>query len=435
MKKVLIITYYWPPAGGPGVQRVLKFAKYLPEFGWEPVILTVKNGDYTAIDHSLSSEIRPGTLVHRSKNFEPYSIYKKFKGLKSDQFFDIDVLSQQKNQPEFKDKLINFIRKNFFIPDAKIGWLPFGILTGLKIIRKYNIDLIYSSSPPYTVSVIALLLKIFTRKKWVADFRDPWTEYLISPNRKFIAKKIDRFLEYQVFKKCDMFTCAWPGIIDIFHEKYPDVNLEKTSLIPNGYDFDLPKTSNKNEKFILSFSGSLYGKRYPEKFIENLGTLLNHNNFLKENFLLRIIGRIDTKIKSHLKTHLKDNLLVVDYLNHDKLLAYLFNSDALWLVIDDVPESRHIVAGKTYEYIGLQKPILACVPVESQTAQIIQTTNSGVCIDSNDSKQIESTLIKWIDNWKNNQDILKFNLPEIKKYKRETLAKELANVLDSIHSY
>ncbi|MDA3871426.1 MAG: glycosyl transferase family 1, partial [Candidatus Marinimicrobia bacterium] len=171
MKKVLIITYYWPPAGGPGVQRVLKFAKYLPQFGWQPIILTVKNGEYSAIDESLIKEIPKECIVYKTKTFEPYNLYKKFVGKKKDEKLPTYILNTNKND-NLNNKIAKWIRANLFIPDARIGWISHIVREGMKIIEKENPDIIFSSSPPHSLQIGAKKLAKKSGLKWVADFRD-----------------------------------------------------------------------------------------------------------------------------------------------------------------------------------------------------------------------------------------------------------------------
>jgi hypothetical protein len=187
MKKVLIITYYWPPAGGPGVQRILKFAKYLPDFGWQPLVLTVSKGEYPALDKSLYKEIPQEAEVFKTKSFEPNLLYKKFVGLDQDASIPISVLSEEKSS--LKKSLAHWIRINFFIPDAKIGWQPFAITEGKRIIENHQPDIIFSSSPPPTVHLIARRLKKYARLKWVADFRDPWTDIHYYENQNRIRRR------------------------------------------------------------------------------------------------------------------------------------------------------------------------------------------------------------------------------------------------------
>ena len=218
MRKVLIIAYYWPPAGGAGVQRVLKFAKYLPQFGWEPVILTVETPDSPIEDYSLLEDIPPNTKVYKTKALEPFNFYKKVTGRKKEEKISSDILVDN-SRSSFVEKLSKWIRLNLFIPDAKIGWIPYAVKNGLKIINDENIDLIFSSSPPHTIQKIGKKLSKKSKLKWVADFRDPWMEIVHYQNvrRNFITKYIDSKLEKSILKTADGITTISKEIVNLFN--------------------------------------------------------------------------------------------------------------------------------------------------------------------------------------------------------------------------
>ena len=231
MKKVLIITYYWPPSGGAGVQRALKFAKYLPEFGWEPVILTVENPDSPVDDTSLLNDIPKGTKVYKTKSLEPFELYKKFAGKKSDSKIPNDVLLNKKNL-SLKVRLAQWIRLNLFIPDAKIGWKKYAVKKGLEIIKTENIDLIFTTSPPQTVALIGRKLSKLCGVKWIADFRDPWMEivYYQNVNRTKLTKVVDSSLEKKVMNNADTIITISYDIADLIRGKAKDQNVV---VIPN----------------------------------------------------------------------------------------------------------------------------------------------------------------------------------------------------------
>ena len=207
MKKVLIITYYWPPAGGPGVQRVLKFAKYLPEFGWEPYILTVKYGEYYAIDDKLLDEIPENLQVYKTSAFEPYNLYRKVLGKSKDKSLPVYILNTSKKD-SLLERISKWIRVNLFIPDPRMFWLPFAASKGEKIIKEKNIDLIFTSSPPHTVQLIGKRLSKITGKPWVADFRDPWTKafWFSEIKRTSFSAKINKSMEKGVLDSADALT-------------------------------------------------------------------------------------------------------------------------------------------------------------------------------------------------------------------------------------
>ncbi len=242
LKKVLIISYYFPPSGGPGVQRILKFVKYLPSFGWEPVVLTVKDGDFPARDESLLNEIPANIKVYRTKIFEPYDLYRNMTGKKKNTAIDVENINKE-GRKKFSEQIAEFIRATFFIPDARRGWLKYAVKEGKKIIDEEKPDLIFSSAPPYTCAMIAMKLKRYYFKKygrqipWISDFRDAWTGYLTSPKRWVLPAAIDASYERKTLDEADALTMVANGIKDDFDGKYPDISKDKKYfLIRNGFD-------------------------------------------------------------------------------------------------------------------------------------------------------------------------------------------------------
>ena len=263
MKKVLIITYYWPPAGGAGVQRVLKFAKYLPQFGWQPIILTVENPDCPVIDNSLLKDIPPECKVYKSKALEPFEIYKKLIGKNKFDKIPSDVLARTKNLT-ITEKLSKWVRLNLFIPDAKIGWKYYAIKEAKKIIEQEKIDVVFSTSPPQTVALIAKSVANKNKLKWIADFRDPWMEIVHYQNvkRNGITKFIDRKLEKSVLRKADVLVTISADIVNLFKTK---VGKKNYAIIPNGFDESdfLKIDKNKNSNFTIAYTGVITKTRVP----------------------------------------------------------------------------------------------------------------------------------------------------------------------------
>lgn len=216
LKKVLIVTYYWPPAGGPAIQRTLKFVKYMRFFGWEPVILTVENGEYPAIDPSLIQEIPDNIQVYKTKAFQPFQLYRMLTGKKGNTHNNANVFGQK--DKTFVERLAKWIRLNLFIPDARIGWYAYAVKAAKKIIEQEHIDLIYSSSPPHSLQLIAQKIAKQNKIKWVADFRDPWSElvHYQSYKRTWLTRKIDSHFEKSVFRSADRLVAAANDYADMY---------------------------------------------------------------------------------------------------------------------------------------------------------------------------------------------------------------------------
>lgn len=437
MKNVLVIAYYFPPSGGPGVQRVLKHIKYLKEFGWNPIVLTVSNGQFPARDESLMKEIPKDIKVYRSHIFEPYDLYRKFTGKSKDTAIDVNVIKKDGQKSNFKENIAEFIRATFFIPDARIGWINSAVKIAEKIMEEYKIDAIYSSSPPYTCSMIARKLKRKYKIKWVAGFRDPWTGFISSPKRWFLPKAIDKSFEKSVFKEADSVECAWIGIIKDAFKKYPELAREpyksKFHHVPNGFDSsDFPDVKHKrNDKFILTYTGSMYGRRNPSALFEAIENLISNNLIDSDKFEIKLVGRFGNEIYKMIEnTSFKETVNLISYIPHKESIKHLMLSDALLLIVDESKESEEIVPGKVYEYIGIKKPLIAIAPKNSAIADLIKKTNAGKIAHQSEIKEIEAIFLEYFNNWKNENDSFNPNHELIANYERRNSTKYLAKLLD-----
>jgi len=429
MKKVLIITYYWPPAGGPGVQRVLKFAKYLPQFGWQPIILTVKNGEYPAIDTTLQKDIPEICKVYKTNSLEPNQLYKKFIGLKKTDKIPTAVITERK--PNWKKRVANWVRLNLFIPDAKIGWMPIAVRKGLKIIDELNPDLIFSSSPPPTVHLIAKSLSKKSGLPWIADFRDPWTDiyYYDNIKKSFHARFLERKLEKKVLENCDTVITVSNSLSKLFSAK-SDKKID-VKIISNGYDLSDLKASNKgkeNNKFIIAYAGKLNEQQNPQNLWEALSNLIKTKKNFAQHFQLLFMGKFSISIYNSIEnTSLNSYFSDLGYLDHAAMLDNLKQAAVLLLIIPNTKKNQGILTGKVFEYIGLQKNILGIGPKDGDVAKILQQTGVGQVFDYEDS--LEEIIYRNFLNWKN-QKQFKNNHAEVEKYDRKVLTKELSRLFD-----
>jgi hypothetical protein len=434
LKNVLIVAYYFPPSGGPGVQRVLKYSQYLYEFGWRPVILTVQDGDFPARDESLLNDIPEFVKVYRSKIFEPYNIYRKLTGKKPGSAVDVNVIPRKGQKRKLSESIAEFIRSTFFIPDARIGWYRHAVKLGKKIIEAEKIDMIYSSSPPYTCSVIAHKLQKISGKPWVAGFRDPWRGFLSTPERWFIPRMIDKHLEKSCFNDCDALEAAWKGIILDFNKKYPEIPIEKCHHLNNGFDSaDYPPISYEpGEKFTITYTGSMYGKRNPQVFIKAVEELVNENKIDKNKICLRFVGRFGNEVLQMFENPaLKNSFEIINYLPHGESIKLLLQSEALLMIVDDFAGNEEIVPGKVFEYMGAKRPIMTIAPPGAVT-KIISETNSGLSAKSNEPEKIKEIFLTYYTDFFNNKLEISHNENEIKKYERKEVTRELAEIFDSI---
>ncbi|MEE9430935.1 MAG: glycosyltransferase [Melioribacteraceae bacterium] len=435
MKKVLIITYYWPPAGGPGVQRVLKFVKYLPKLGWQPIVLTVANGEYPAIDKTLEKNIPLGVKVFKTSSWEPNNLYKKFLGMKESENIPTAVLVD--DNPSFKKKFASWVRLNLFVPDAKIGWKRFAIKEGLKIIKKEKPDLIFSSSPPPTVHLIASELAKQSKLKWVADFRDPWTDihyYEDQPRMAYVKAK-DRRLEKIVLNNADKITCI--SKLDIELDFANKTDSPKCINIPNGFDDDDFKEMNifnsPTEKFTLLHLGAINKERNPIKLFEAVKSLRDKGLININNFQIIFVGNIDATIITTVeKNEIWDMVKYVEYLPHVEALSFTEHTSVLLLLVTQSQNNRRILPGKTFEYMRTGKYIFALGPEDGEVARIISETKTGTVVDYSDLDKIRNTLEEQFNNWALNKLSIQPNAKEIRKYSRKNLTEELVKVFDEL---
>lgn len=433
-KNVLVIAYYFPPSGGPGVQRVLKHVQYLKQFGWNPIVLTVSNGQFPARDESLLEHIPKDVLVVRTKIFEPYDLYRILTGKKKGTSIDVNVIKKDDQKISWKEKLAEWIRATFFIPDARIGWRFSAISKGLELIKEHNIEAIYSSSPPYTCSIIARSLKKKTGLRWVAGFRDPWTGFISSPKRWFLPSAIDKHMEFSTFNEADAVECAWEGIIKDAVEKYPSLDKSKFFHVPNGYDSaDFPKEINTTptSKFTITYTGSLYGRRNPKSLFEALEIIFNNGVISPIQCTFRFIGRFGAEVEEMFQSvSFPESLEIHGYMSHEESIRYLFKSDVLLLIVDESKESAEIVPGKVYEYLGVLKPILAIAPHDGAIASLIRETDAGAIAHQTEVENIVSIIEEYFHCWQEKTLHQKAGKKEvIERYERKESTKKLASLL------
>jgi len=431
VKTVLIITYYWPPAGGPGVQRVLKFAKYLPQFGWRPVILTVKNGEYPAMDHSLAKDIPEDCMAYKTASLEPNALYRRFVGMKHDETIGVAVLTEE-NQ-NWKKKISNWVRLNIFIPDAKIGWKPIAVHQGKNIIKNLKPDIILSSSPPPTVHLIAQKLAQWSGLKWVADFRDPWTNiyhYHNTPKCRF-SKAIDAKLEQKVLARADQIVTVTEGF---FNKTDPN----RMHIIPNGFDpedyqiLNTTPLSTPGEVFTICYMGSLKTRQYIDSFFQVLTNIQQIYSGTRMKIQIKFIGRVDPAIVNKIKQ--KDiglSPIFTGYLDHTIALKQAAQADMLLLIIGKSHIANRILTGKLFEYLMLRKPILAYGPLNGAVHQVLTQTKAGQLFNYDDLPGPRQFIINQFQKWENNETT-DANIQNLNKYNRIEQTKQLANIFEEL---
>lgn len=437
-KKILIITYYWPPAGGPGVQRWLKFAKYLPEFGWKPVIYTPENPSYPLLDETLLKEVPENLEIVRTKIWEPYQIAEKLN--KSNKKFKGGQFDVGENQ-NWKSKLSIWVRGNFFIPDARVFWVKPSVKFLKKYLTENHFDAFVTTGPPHSMHLIGLgLKKEFPNLKWIADFRDPWTEISYYKHLKLTKKsdKKHRELEEQVFKTADITLATSYTDAENFAKKGANA-----VCITNGFDVDVKSLSRKAvkshelsdnfttlqlNKFTLSYIGVLEQLRNPEILWEVLESLVKENVDFRKDFELKFAGRIDDKILNHIKNlELRKSVKNLGYLSHNKAVSEMQNSDILLITNFPQESSKGIIPGKIFEYLATGKQILSFGPKDADVQRILEKTNAGKHFSYSEKENLEKFILEKYELWKTGS--LVSNGSNIEEFSRKNLTRKLSEIL------
>ncbi len=427
MKKVLIITYYWPPSGGGGVMRWLKMSKYLPEQGWQPIIYTPENPDPLIIDDSLLSEVHPDTIELKTNIWEPYDIYRKITGKKDSEKLKAGHISEA-SSGDWKNRLSVFIRGNFLIPDPRMFWIRPSIKYLTKYLIENPVDLIVSTGPPHSMHLIALgLKKRFSKVKWIADFRDPWTDIDFYDKLKLTkwADKNHKRLEKKVLKKADHIVTVSPGCAKDIEK----IAGKTVHIIYNGFDpqdFNFSETI-KDNSFTISHFGAFNIDRNPKALWKSLGELAKENKDFASELKIQLIGQTHESITNSIDAEgLTKNLVLVNHLPHREGLLKISTSNILLLPLNDAPNVNGILPGKMFEYMALKRPILAIGPLEADYARVLKKTESGFCHEFNDVQGMKTTIQSIFSYYKKNEQ---HTYPKsIESFSRKELALEFMNL-------
>ena len=420
MKKVLVIVYYWPPSGGAGVQRWLKFVKYLPQFDWQPTVITTSNGDYPAIDESLLKEVPEDIKVIRTKT----PTFGKWFSKAGEQSAPYGSLETSEEDSFFRRFAI-WCRLNLTVPDARVVWNKYALQAAFEEMRKFKYDLIITSGPPHSTHLIGRKLKNIFNVKWLVDFRDPWTkiDYLEKVNRFALTKKIDEKLEQKIINQCDRIISINKSILKGLKA------INKGIIIPNGFDpADFTEIEKKKTKtFQINYFGNIMAERDPSIVLKAVNQIYSQFPDIQIN----IWGNVSDEVKADLIS-LDENKFVKfhNYIPHDKMMRRMVNSSLLLLLINNVPNNLGILTGKIYEYLGAKVPVLGVGPIEGEAAKILNETRSGKMCDYSDQKAI-SEFISWqYSMWKKDEKPTASG--EIDQYDRVHLTQKLAEVLESL---
>ncbi len=425
-KKLLIITYYWPPAGGPGVQRWLKFVKYLPGFNVQPIVYIPENPTYPIIDNGLQSEVSDKAIILKNKIREPYGFASFFSKNKTKKISS-GIIPNKKKQ-SFLEKTLLWVRGNLFIPDARFLWVKPSVIYLKKYIREYNIDTIVTSGPPHSLHLIGLELKKDLGVKWFADFRDPWTTigYHKALKLSSYAEKKHKALEKEVLNSADTIIVTSKTT----KTEFEALTSKPIEVITNGYDVEKIENQALDEKFTLAHIGSFLSDRNPRILWKALKELIKENKDFRNDFQLKLIGATSQEVLDTISEFgLTDYVQNLGYVSHQEAVQHQRKSQVLLLIEIDSEDTKSIIPGKLFEYMVSGRPILAIGPKDSDFAEIIISTNTGVFFTYDEKEPLKDLLLNYYQEYKTKN--LKAHAVGLQQYSRKSLTEQLSKLINS----
>jgi len=418
--KVLILTYYWPPSGGSGVQRWLKFVKYLQEFDIEPIVYCPDNPNYEVVDDSLVHEIPKNITILKHSIFEPNTFFNKKKV----------ATARVSSNPSMIQRAMQYIRGNYFIPDARKYWIKPSVRYLTEYLKNNKVDVIISTGPPHSLHLIAMQLKQNTGVKWIADFRDPMANLFYNDTLLLTNKSKEKLqqLETSILQSADKVITVSTNLQRDFQRYCKDV-----FVIPNGFDDELTTIENLqiDTKFTISHIGLLPSQSNPIILWKVLNKLIQENKQFKQDFQLKLIGNVSDKVVESISEFgLNNHVKFVEYVPHSKAIKFQKQSQVLLLLIPQVDGAKGIVTGKIFEYLTSKRPILALAPKDGDVASILKNTNTGVAINFDDAIQLKSTILDFYKKYQ--EDKLNVHGVGIQQYHRKNLTEKLAQLIKAL---
>jgi glycosyltransferase involved in cell wall biosynthesis len=431
-KKVLIITYYWPPSGGSGVQRWLKFVKYLHREGWETLVFTPENPSFTIQDPSLQKDVPAQTEVLRLPIWEPYNLFQRFAGIASRKKNVAATDFITTGRKSLFQKVSSWARGNLFIPDPRVFWVKPSVTFLSDLITANHIDKIITTGPPHSIHLIGLRLKKkFPSLKWVADFRDPWSEWdlLDTLSLTSVARTRHRKLEYHVLKHADRVVTIAP-----FHvHRFAALGGRKVDLITNGFDTDdfegiLKRRTNH---FVIRHIGVVDELRDPRPFMKAVVNCSKSDPSFRESVRIEFIGNVNSAFQEEVKADadLGQFTIFIKNIPHAQLLNVYGETDLQLLVLAHTAIAPGNLPGKFFEYLASGNPILAIGPVEGDAGDVLRSTGAGVIFERGNIEGIGSALMRYFNDWKSGEQK---STGDVSEFTRANLTKKLIGILESL---
>lgn len=419
IKKVLMIAYQFPPMGGSGVQRTTKFVKYLRLFGWEPIVFTRSIKGMNLVDYSLMKDVPEDVKVYRTKAYDPTSL---------------------KGPLMYIGK---FLGRKVFIPDSERLWQVMSFSSAKRVVKDEDVDVIYSTSYPYSDHLLALKLKRqFPHIPWVADFRDEWTNnpYLLDNPHCKLRMNVERRMEKDVLANADYLITNTPVMLENFINNNMDIEdiHKKFCYIPNGYDQEDFKGINFEKKptdrFTMTYAGLLYGRRKPDTLFEALNKLISEGKIDTKSIVVRLIGNYKMNYINALidKYNIRAIVEVLSYMPHNECLLKMAESDVLLHIEGNGPGAEAFYSGKIFEYMNTQRPVIAIIPPEGAAAGLIKATKIGRVSNYDDVDEIKNNIVYYYNQWLKGEIKYEPDYNLISKYERKHLTGQLAGIFDNL---
>ena len=431
-KRVLIITYYWPPSGGIGVIRCLKLVKYIRQFGWEPVVFTAENAHYPSIDHSNEGDIPKDVEVIKQKIIEPHSLYKFLTGKKQEANVN-DVFYTKKEKSGIIHRFSIWVRSNFFIPDARYLWIKPSLRKLQAYLKEHPVDAIISSAPPHTCTRIATLLKRKLGIPIILDFRDPWTQIDYFKQLQLTSGALAKHqrMEQEAFDAADKILIVSPS----WKKDLESIGAKNVEFHYNGYDSDDFKNLKyelSTTKFTLVHIGIMGFDRNPKVFFEVIKELCHESNEYQNDFELLLVGQVDYSVKeTYTNLGIEKNVTFAGSVPRNKALQYIAQSPVLLLLLNQQENAKGRIPGKVFEYLAVRRTILCLGPENSDVAKILSSSRSGVNIEYDNHNALKQALKDLYDQWKKGELTEPID-SDIEKYSHQHLARKMAGYLNEI---
>jgi len=442
-KKVLVIAYNFPPIGGSGVQRSAKFVKYLSHFGWEPIVLTVEKHMSVIFDETLQKEIPESTKIIRTHHYDLTERYLQQERSKQSEVSELNQLDSNEPKTHYFQKIMSIIKTplRWFVtvPDRKVGWLPWAFPAALKAIHRDKISLIYISGDPFSSFLLGPLLKLFTGKPYLIDFRDEWCEFLIQPggviqNMSTARVKIELCLESFVIRFASQVISVTDSIIENFRHRYPKYSKDKFVCITNGYDGEAfhkaDQLPEKTDRLTISYVGAVNRLTAVKPFLEALKQLIAEDPQFENRLRIRFVGKIWDSIEPAFSEYAFKCLEFTGYLSHPKCVNYLRQSDVLLILLKCCAGMERVLTGKVFDYMAVKKPILAITP-KGELQNFIETHQLGISVSPDEINAIKHSLKQLVQQYQefgNCQRLL--GNADLSQFDRKVLTSQLAHLFD-----